>query len=107
MDFINLRTLNGYIKGLVHKEVSKLCLKQIEKQGITRHQMQEWVRESTNQRAFNQKQAAAYCGISVSNFAKHVKQGDIASTVQGDRKYYLKENLDKYLDQGITAREVR
>lgn len=106
MDLINIESLKALIGQVATEVLSDICIKYLKHAGITRQQMQEWVRASVQQRAFNQRQAAKYIGRSVGTLRKLVIRGEIATTVNGSLKYYRKEDLDEWIDSGTTTKEA-
>lgn len=75
-----------------------------DKASVSRKEFKETVRLMVQQRGFNRKQAAKYIGKSPSTVDRLVKQGELATTVHGTLKYFRKEDLDEWLDSGITAK---
>lgn len=105
-DLINLSSLKALIRQIIREEVTDICLKYLEKGGISESKVHEWVRQSVQQRAFNQRQAAKYIGFSVTTLNKLVNRGEIATTVNGTLKYYRKEDLDEWINSGITSKKT-
>lgn len=107
MDLINLESLKALIRKIIREEVTEICLNYLKKVGISEGKVHEWVRQSVQQQAFNQRQAAKYIGFSVSTLNKLVNRGEIATTVNGSLKYYRKQDLDAWINSGITTKKRR
>ncbi|KRM37025.1 hypothetical protein FC39_GL000477 [Lactobacillus hamsteri DSM 5661 = JCM 6256] len=76
------------------------------KAGVSKRELQEWIRMFVQQKAFNRRQAAAYIGKSPSTIDRLVKAGRLATTTNGTLKYFRKQDLDEFINSGITAKEV-
>lgn len=102
-NFIDLEALDAHMASVARKVYLEESAK---KAGISKRELKEMIRMFVQQKAFNRNQAAAYIGKSPSTIDRLVKSGKLATTTNGTLKYFRKEDLDDFINSGITAKEV-
>ena len=101
--FIDMQALDAHFASIARRVYIEEHAKEA---GVSKSELKEMIRMLVQQRAFNRKEAAKYIGKSPSYINRLVNKGELKSTVKGNSTYYLKEDLDEYLESGITARKA-
>ena len=103
MELINQTAFKSYIASVAREVYLE---ENADKAGVSKKELKEMVRMFVQQRAFNREQAAHYIGKSKSTVDRLVKTGRLAVTTNGTLKYFRREDLDEFIDSGITTKEV-
>lgn len=101
--FIDMKALDDYITRRARQVYLEM---NANKAGTSKKELHEMVRMFVQQKAFNRNQAAAYIGKSTSTVDRLVKSGQLAITTNGTLRYFRKQDLDEFINSGITAKEV-
>ncbi|RVU69802.1 MULTISPECIES: helix-turn-helix domain-containing protein [Lactobacillus] len=102
-NYIDMAALDHHFSQIARRVFLEEHAKQ---SGISKNELRDMVRMMVQQRAFNRKDAAKYIGKTPSYINQLVDKGLLKSTVNNGSKYYLKEDLDEYLESGITTRKA-
>lgn len=103
MGFINEEAFDVRIESIARKVFLEEHVKDSQ---ISKKELKEELRLLVQQQAFNREQAAKYIGKSPSTIDRLVKAGKLKTTVNGTLKYFRKQDLDEWINSGITTREV-
>lgn len=100
MSLINKKELRKEIREIVKEEISNLENDRLKKIGLTRQEVIDEIHASIQQRAFRPKHAAKYIDRSETTLNDLVRKGEIKKSVNGTLVYYIKEELDRWIDEG-------
>ena len=102
-DLVDMQALDAHFASIARRVYLEEHAKEA---GVSKRKLHEKIRMLVQQQAFSQKDAAKYLGRSASFVANLVKRGQLATTVNGNSKYYRKQDLDDWINSGITAKRA-